>query len=94
MTIFAVILKYPDRSVTENIRREFPNTLHHEYSNTFYLLQADNLTENIAEQVGIKGEKRDPQTSGFVLKLNNFNYSGYTSRNLWEWLTDEAVRDE
>lgn len=44
------------------------------------------LTQNLATLVGIKGDDRIADASGFVVKLEEFSYAGYTTRALWEWL--------
>ncbi len=84
MSVFAVVLIEPNADVTRRIVGKFPGYL--EYTPTFFLLESDLLAEAVAASVGIKGDDRIEEASGFVIKLEEFSYSGYTSRTLWEWL--------
>lgn len=85
MTTFAIVLNEPNESVARNIKHHFPG--HFEYSKTFYLLESELTTGKLTECLGIKGENQIMDVSGFVLRLNDYNYAGYTSRDLWEWLS-------
>ena len=84
--VFAIALIQPNPSVTNLIRTNFPK--HYEYNQTLYFVQADDLAETVAIKVGIKGDDRVSDASGFVIKLQEFSYSGYTARSLWDWLKD------
>ena len=53
------------------------------------LVASDDIAEQVAQKVGIKGENRIEGVTGAVFKLNGA-YAGFASRALWEWLT-EAV---
>lgn len=86
MTVFVVVLQEEEHRVQEKIEEHFSNYL--QYTDTFFLLESDKLTEDVAVAIGIKGEKRIAGVSGWVIKLNDFNYAGYTSRTLWEWLQE------
>ena len=52
-------------------------------SSTAYLVRSDSLTEEIAQQAGIKGPDRD--VSGVVLGLEG-TYAGFQQQIVWEWL--------
>ena len=86
MSVFAVVLIEPNADVKRRIAEKFPG--HLEYTPTFFLLESDLLAEVVAASVGIKGDDRIEEASGFVIKLEEFSYSGYTSRSLWEWLRE------
>ena len=86
MEVFAIALFQPNSLVTESIQTSFPK--HYEYNQTLYFVQADDLAETVAIKVGIKGDARVENSSGFVIKLQEFSYSGYTRRSLWDWLKD------
>lgn len=90
MPIYAVVLIEPNAEVGGRIRREYPGSF--EYTPTFFLLEADALAETVAISVGIKGDDRIEEASGFIIKLEAFSYSGYTSRTLWEWLREAEKR--
>ena len=84
MTVYAIALLEPNEAVSRKVGENYPG--HYEYSPTLFLVESDVLAENVATDVGIKGENRIKDASGFVIKLEEFSYSGYTSRSLWEWL--------
>ena len=86
MDVFAIALAHPNPSVVDLIRTNFPK--HYEYNPTLYFVQADDLAETVAIKVGIKGDDRVSDASGFVIKLQEFSYSGCTTRSLWDWLKD------
>ena len=90
MAIFAVILIEPNEEVTRLVQAKYPRS--YEYSPTLYLIETDALAETVAVSVGIKGENRVEEASGFVLKLEEFSYSGYTARSLWDWLKSVEKR--
>lgn len=85
MAIFAVVLMEPDPQVAQLIKDRYPN--HHRYNSTFYLISAEGIAQTVAENVGVKGDNRIEDASGFVIRLGAFTYSGYTARSLWDWLT-------
>ena len=86
MAVFAIALTQPqpNQEVIELIKSEYPG--HYEYNSTLYLIEDDTLAETVAVKVRIKGDDRIADASGFVLKLEDFSYSGYTTRSLWDWL--------
>ena len=86
MSVFTVVLIEPNADVTRRIVDKFPG--HLEYTPTFFLLESDLLAESVAVSVGIKGDDRIEEASGFVVKLEEFSYAGYTSRALWDWLRE------
>ena len=90
MSVYAIVLLEENREVENRIRTHFPD--HYKYSPSFFLVEADILTEEVAITVGIKGENRVENASGFVLKLEEFTYAGYTTRSLWEWFKEAAKR--
>ncbi len=83
MTVFAIALKEPNNEVIEKVKENYPE--HYPLNETFILISSDELTENVAMQIGLKGDNRIEDASGAVFSLRS-NYSGYTSRSLWEWL--------
>jgi len=83
--VLAVVLDKPQAKVQERLGKEYANVF--EYSDTFLLVSGNMSvsTNEVAQQAGIKGRGRD--ATGVVFKLNSA-YSGYTSKELWDWLTD------
>ena len=84
--VFAIALDSPNQEVDSLVSINCPGFF--KYSPTLYLVVADGLAETVAINVGIKGEERVSDALGFVIKLEEFSYSGYTSRSLWEWLRE------
>ena len=89
--LFTIILNEPNNEVAERIKTAYPKVF--KYTDTCYLVAFDEtvITENIAEEVGLKGDDRIQEASGVVFKLNSA-YSGYTKKTLWEWLN--SVEEE
>lgn len=86
MHVYVVLLLSANQSVAEKIQSVYPQNF--KYNDTTFFV-ADNrpVTENIAFDIGIKGENRIDDASGVVLKLGaSPSYSGYTNRSLWDWL--------
>ena len=86
--IFAVLLDKPDVRVKERLDKHYANI--HQHTQTFLLVpvEASVSTLDVAKHAGIKGENRD--VTGVVFKLNAA-YSGYTKKDLWEWLSSFMV---
>lgn len=85
--VFAVVLHRPNEEVKRRILDEYPGS--YEYNDGFFLLRAPEtaLSPQIAEAIGFRGDKQVTDASGFVIQLRSA-YSGYTKRDLWEWLAD------
>ena len=85
--IFSVVLLEPNQKVVDRIEEFYPD--YFKYSDTVFLISTEEtvMSNNVANKVGIKGENRIEDSSGVVFKLNT-GYSGYTTRTLWEWLSD------
>ena len=83
-SIFAISLSSPNDTVNRLISEKYPDSF--EYNPTLYLVVDDCLAEAVATKVCIKGKDRISGASGFVIKLEEFSYSGYTMRSLWDWL--------
>ena len=90
MTIFVVVLQAPNTGVVANLESKFPRFF--KYSDSVFLLESDTIAEDVAVKLGIKGDNRIKDALGFVLKLNSFNYDGFTTRSLWDWLSDAQTR--
>lgn len=83
MPIHIVLLTQPNQGVVRRIRQAYPS--HHQVTDSCYLVQSPQITQDVAVKVGIKGQDRVDGASGVVFKLNGA-YSGYAPRALWEWL--------
>ena len=85
MAVFVVLLKAPNQAVRNRIKTEFSDEDRLEFSPMTFFVSSSKLAEEVAQTVGLKGEDRIQTASGAVFRLSSA-YSGYTSRNLWEWL--------
>ena len=83
MSIHIVLLTKRNADVAARIQTAYPG--HHQVTDTCYLMQSQQITQDVAINVGIKGQNRVEGAVGVVFKLNGA-YSGYASRALWEWL--------
>ena len=84
MSVFAVVFTRSHTEITDSVKEHFPGA--YQLTDSTFLVRSEGLSSQIAELVGIKGENR--RFAGAVFKINH-SYSGFTSRDLWEWL-DEA----
>ena len=85
--VFAVVLLNPNDGVKERLVERYPGS--YEFNDTFFLSRAASptLSQEIAVAVGLKGDDRIEDASGFVIQQRSAAYSGYTRRDLSEWLT-------
>ena len=83
MPIHMMLLTRPNASVVARIKERYPG--HHQVTETCYVVQTKELTQDVAIKAGVKGPDRVDDASGVVFKLNGA-YSGYAARTLWEWL--------
>ncbi len=85
--VFAVMLDGAggaNRQVEKRLRDAHTDV--YRFSETIYLVSVELsvMTQDVAQDVGIKGPGRD--ASGVVFKLDGA-YSGWTHKTLWEWLS-------
>ena len=83
MKNFAIFLKEMDTNVIKRIEENYPN--YYKLSDTAFLVSSDRLSQDIAENVGIKRENSAENSLGVVFRLSSA-FSGYFERSLWEWL--------
>lgn len=83
MSIHIVLLTEPHDDVVARIKEKYPDC--HQVTDTVFLVQTREITQDVAMKAGIKGNDRVEEAGGVVFKLNGA-YSGYASRALWEWL--------
>ena len=82
--VLAVVLDRSNPNVKKRLEREYAL---YDHTSTFMLVNVEQhvTTDDVAEKAGIKGPNRDAE--GIVFKLNAA-YSGFSDKNLWEWLSD------
>ena len=89
--VLAVVLDKEGRrtapEVAARLTSEYGESNVHAFAGgvTFVAVPGGATTQTAAQVAGIKG--KDRITSGVVFKLNSA-YSGYTSKALWEWLSE------
>lgn len=86
MFVHAIVLTDHSDEVVSRIKEKYPKC--YSVNESCFLVRCDDLTQDVAIAVGIKGEDRVENAGGVVLKLNGA-YSGFASRALWEWLSVE-----
>lgn len=86
MIIHAIVLTEANAEVDERIKNEYPKR--YKLNDTFFLVRSDTISEEVAINVGIKGDDRVGDVTGVVFKLNGV-YAGYAQNSLWDWLTTE-----
>ena len=82
MNVFIVVFTKIETGAVERLKSIYPEA-YEMIPATVYLIRSDELSTDIAEQLGIKADPR--LAMGVVFKANHA-YSGYTARTLWEWL--------
>ena len=71
--------------VIERLKERYgDHYLYHGQESVVFVRTSD-LTEEVAINIGIKGDEKIPDSSGAVFKMNS-NYSGFTNGAVWEWL--------
>ena len=84
MFVHAIVLTDDSDELVARIKEKFPKCF--EVNEGCYLVRCDDLTQDVAIAVGIKGDDRVEDSGGVVLKLNGA-YSGFGPPSLWEWLS-------
>lgn len=87
MAVFAVHLGGDTDAARSRISKHYAGTEHLELEPTLYLIRANAISETIANNIGLKGDTRIEGLTGIVFKLNS-EYSGFTYRAIWNWLSD------
>lgn len=92
MPVFSIVLSESNAQLVERIEDKYPHC--YKFNDLVYLVEGDFLAEEVAVEVGIKGDDRVEKALGAVFKLNR-SYAGYASRSLWDWLlrSEESERN-
>ena len=86
MSVFVVMLPGKNSEVLNRLSEKYPNF--HELNPTSFVLVSNDLSTQVADGLGLKGEKRVSPGGGVVLKLNG-SYAGHADPSVWEWLEGE-----
>lgn len=81
--VYVVMLDAPNNEAVARITGSYASS--YQLSGQAFLVRTKDLAETVAITAGIKGDDR--VVSGVVFKLNTI-YAGYTSRTLWDWLSE------
>ena len=90
MALHAIVLQQENAEVAARVEKHY--SLNYAVNEKCFLVRTDDISEKVANTVGIKG-KGDQQIHdaiGVVLKLNG-SYAGYASPGIWEWLATEET---
>ena len=82
MSIFVVALRQENAEVEKRIVDHYRS---YKMSPTCILVASEDLSEEVATRIGIKGQARIETALGAVFRLNGA-YSGFTKKSLWEWI--------
>ena len=80
MFVFAVVLTEPTEETKRRKQSHYPD--YHELTPNVFLVSSEEFAKEVKAKIGIGADGAD----GVVFRLNHA-YSGYTSRDTWEWLS-------
>ena len=88
MSTFIVIVDPTTDSdqVIKRLNKCYPDHYSYHGKENVVLVRTSDLTEEVAVNIGIKGDRKLEASTGAVFKLNS-HYSGFTNGTVWEWLT-------
>lgn len=84
MTIFAAITPDDDAGLEQALAVHFPGKFYKIAPGQF-LISAQMTTEFLSEEIGAKAGK-----VGKIILIRVFNYTGWHSKDMWEWLAEES----
>ena len=85
MSVFVVMLPERNNRVLNRLGDKYPNF--HEIDSRTYVLDSSDVSGKVADNLGLRGEKRVSRDGGVVFKLDG-SYAGRWHPELWEWLKD------
>ncbi len=88
MALHAIVLQQEDAQVAAQVKEHY--SFNYEVNEKCFLVRTEDISEKVANTVGIKGDKQIPGATGVVFKLNG-SYAGYASSGIWEWLAIEET---
>lgn len=89
MVIHIICLENENEEVAKRIEESYPDN--YRINSTDSLVRTNDISDKVAINVGITGDKKIEETVGVVLKLNG-TYSGLAPSALWEWLAVETQK--
>ncbi len=85
MRIYVIALNKANQKIRNLISEAYPGSAHYKITDTSFLVRTDKLAEDVAREIGLKGEQQTQDALGVVFKINS-SYSGFNERGLWDWL--------
>ena len=85
MRVYAVLLNEPAPDIKEQIEKQYTKPNHYKINDTAFFIQTNKLADDVAQDIGLKGENQGERVFGVVIKLNS-SYSGFNLPALWDWL--------
>ncbi|MEI7609379.1 MAG: hypothetical protein WCJ64_18515 [Rhodospirillaceae bacterium] len=82
MTIFAIISRVPNPTLSEVIRTTYPNDHQTLVEDSQWLVSAKDTAVNVAEKLGLGADG----TNGPGMVLGVSSYFGRAPINIWEWM--------
>ena len=89
MPLHAIVLVDENDQLANRIAEHYP--LSFQINDTVFLVRTEEITEQVAVRLGMKGDDRIDDALGAVLKLNGA-YAGHAPRTIWEWLDSGQER--
>ena len=90
MALHAIVLVDENDQVVNRIAEHYP--LSCKFNEKVFLVRTtEEISEQVAFKVGVKGDDRIDDAMGAVFKLNGA-YAGHAPSSLWEWLRSEQER--
>ena len=80
MSVFAVILVDPQPHTIDHLKTTYSD--HYELTPNVFLVSSPEMSKQVSQKIGIGPDGIE----GAVFRLNH-SYTGYTDRELWEWLS-------
>ena len=89
MPLHAIVLTEENNQVVKRIEKHYPRF--YSVNEKAFLVRTEDISEQVAVKVGIKGDDRIDEVLGAVFRLNGA-HAGYAARSLWEWLEPEEEK--
>ena len=89
MHLHAIVLVDENDQVANRIAEHYP--LSRQFNEKVFLVRTEEVSQQVAVKVGIKGDDRIDDALGAVFKLYGA-YAGHAPSSLWEWLDSGEER--
>lgn len=87
MSVFIVLLdEGGNEAVKKRLHEEYEGAYAYHANDRVIFVRTNDIAENVAVKIGIKGDKKVADATGAVFRINS-SYAGYTQNSLWDWLS-------